>query len=476
MATRKASVTKRKTAARPSTPPRNARARIRMYRVGLGDCFLLTFFTGAKPRHILIDCGMFAGSRLHPAQKERELQREIVQHIAVETKKHIDVVVVTHEHMDHLSMFNSAKAEFEEIKFGAAWFGWVEADTKAAKELRKKYENLEASFGVALAALEGRAGAAPGQFADLHSQVAELAGFAGFSASGKKIKEQPRTAIDYVKERVAKASQRFGSPGDSWKFAGVTVKVLGPPPTEKQLRVLERVGATYDSAFAAQLGGGGAVELDWYPFDPRWRRALTQSGTQLSFSAPSLHGPFESILDAYQNREDAWRRIDDYALGSISTFALQMDNYVNNTSLALAFEFDDGDVLLFPGDAQVGNWQCWSTDTGFDMDKLLPNTIFYKVGHHGSHNATLKAALDQMTNSRLVAMIPTNENFARNSKKWKMPARNLNKVLKERTGGRILRNDQGMNRVPNTLDDPACQWGDLKKRVIVHRLYIDYYV
>src|SRR6266478_4622770 len=75
--------------------PAGARVRIRMYRVGLGDCFLLTFFTEAKTRHMLIDCGMFRGSRLDTTSEEKELQQDIVKNIAAETGKKLDVVVVT---------------------------------------------------------------------------------------------------------------------------------------------------------------------------------------------------------------------------------------------------------------------------------------------------------------------------------------------------------------------------------------------
>jgi hypothetical protein len=55
-------------AARKSTPIRRARrsqtpvgraipVRVRMYRQGLGDCFLLTFDPDGTPVHMLIDCG-----------------------------------------------------------------------------------------------------------------------------------------------------------------------------------------------------------------------------------------------------------------------------------------------------------------------------------------------------------------------------------------------------------------------------------
>src|SRR5262245_1734238 len=135
------------------------RARVRMYRVGLGDCFLLTVFEEEKPRHMLIDCGMFAGSRLDPAVVEKDLKNEIVNDIATETGGHLDVVVVTHEHMDHVSIFNSAKKVFDEkLTFGEAWFGWVEdLSNPAARQLRQKYEALEAEVSEALAGLSALA-------------------------------------------------------------------------------------------------------------------------------------------------------------------------------------------------------------------------------------------------------------------------------------------------------------------------------
>src|ERR1035437_8731571 len=68
------------------------RARVRMYRVGLGDCFLLTSYQGKKPQHMLIDCGMFAGSRLDPAAAEKDVQLQVVNDIASETGGHLDVV------------------------------------------------------------------------------------------------------------------------------------------------------------------------------------------------------------------------------------------------------------------------------------------------------------------------------------------------------------------------------------------------
>jgi hypothetical protein len=133
-----------------------------------------------------------------------------------------------------------------------------------------------------------------------------------------------------------------------------------------------------------------------------------------------------------------------------------LDSLTNNTSLVLAIELPDGDVLLFAADAQVGNWLSWQdrswsvggrTVTGPD---LLKRTIFYKVGHHGSHNATLKAqGLEQMERLR-VAMIPVDHDMAVKKRWGKMPLDDLLDVLKERAKGVVLRVDQP---TPPTQED-----------------------
>ncbi|MEO8129642.1 MAG: MBL fold metallo-hydrolase [Bryobacteraceae bacterium] len=460
----------KKSAAKPTH-----RARIRMYRVGLGDCFLLTFFNGGKQQQILIDCGMFAGSRIDPNSKEKDLQLEIVNHIAETTGGHIDAVVVTHEHMDHVSIFNSAKTVFEEkLSFGEAWFGWLEDPrNKVASDLRQKYEGLKTSLAAALSGLQQLAASNPEDYETLHGGVAQIAEFTGLAADGSEVAEQPRAAMQFVKKQ-AKGSLRFGSPGDVWEVFGVKVYVLGPPPTEEQLRTMERAGASYDKALMLGLDGGASEMQQQFPFAAQWRRKVVVDKDGLSLGELQEQGALTDSLARYNDSQESWRRIDNQAFSSASSLALQMDKYINNTSLALAFEFPDGDVLLFPGDAQVGSWDSWFDIKKFDVPALLKRTIFYKVGHHGSHNATLKPALEQMNHPKLVAMIPTNQKFAKNSKHWTMPAPNLFEALEEHTAKRLLRNDQGVGDIPDPMK--SVDWGGLEKNVTVDRLFIDYFV
>ena len=110
-------------------------------------------------------------------------------------------------------------------------------------------------------------------------------------------------------------------------------------------------------------------------------------------------------------------------------------------------------MLLFVADAQVGNWLSWEKlswrvpDEDGTMVKvtsadLLKRTALYKVGYHGSHNATLREkGLELMTSPELAAMIPVDQKMAE-QKKWNMPFPPLYRALQEKTAGRILRADQ----------------------------------
>ena len=94
--------------------------------------------------------------------------------------------------------------------------------------------------------------------------------------------------------------------------------------------------------------------------------------------------------------------------------ALKLDSDTNNTSLALAIELvPSGKVLLFPGDAQAGNWNSWhklkwprkdDPDHPVTVADLMSRTVLYKVGHHASHNATLRdKGLELMVDPDLVS-------------------------------------------------------------------------
>ena len=65
-----------------------------------------------------------------------------------------------------------------------------------------------------------------------------------------------------------------------------------------------------------------------------------------------------------------------------------LDQEMNNTSVILLFQVGKK-KLLFPGDAQIENWQYALSQKKYQS--LLTSVNLYKVGHHGSLNATPKS-------------------------------------------------------------------------------------
>ncbi len=143
---------------------------------------------------------------------------------------------------------------------------------------------------------------------------------------------------------------------------------------------------------------------------------------------------------------------------------------------------------MLPGDAQLGNWLSWAklkftvkgsggkTETVTAAD-LLKRAAFYKVGHHASHNATLKdGGLEAMVRDDLVAMIPVDRQVAL-KKEWQMPATALYNRLLEKTTGRVLRSDTGWpaddERPPSVT---VAEWAAARAEVDIEiaPLFIEY--
>lgn len=440
-------------AARAMTPASGYRAKVRMYRQGLGDCFLISLprTNGSKqPFYVMIDCGVVLGT-----SNPGTIMNQVMDNIVEVTGGEIDLLIVTHEHWDHLSGFVQAKQAFDGLKVGEVWLAWTEDPDD---ELTRKLKNEK---GLALSAL--RTGLAQMQMAGDADGVAELSGILEFFGVAKG----PTTADALNNVRAKTAKPRYCLPTDppvQFAEANARFYVLGPPHDEKMLRKInpstnhmETYGLALDSFPLFMDGAGTALgNADTNrPFDQQYEIPFAYAQ-----SAPELDFFRQHYWQAGDAAPDAWRRIDSDWLGGASDLALQLDSLTNNTSLVIAIELPGGDVLLFAADAQVGNWLSWQ-DCSWTVDgktvtgpDLLKNTIFYKVGHHGSHNATLKAqGLEEM--QRLcVAMIPVDHAMAAKKRWGKMPLDELVAALNECAKDVVLRVDQPMPTTQaNVIED-----------------------
>ena len=106
-----------------------------------------------------------------------------------------------------------------------------------------------------------------------------------------------------------------------------------------------------------------------------------------------------------------------------------LDSFLNNTSLILLFEVR-GKKLLFPGDAQLENWQWALSQNG--IKELLHDVDVYKVGHHGSRNATPRRLwnfFDHRKGRKLKTLMSTAPGVYDKSADGKVPSTNLVKAL-----------------------------------------------
>ena len=187
----------------------------------------------------------------------------------------------------------------------------------------------------------------------------------------------------------------------------------------------------------------------------------------------------------YFDTDNSWRRVEDRWLDLAGELALKLDSHTNNTSLVLAIELSpSGKVVLLAADAQVGNWLGWEELTWMvdgktiTSDDLLKRTVLYKVGHHASHNATLKEkGLEKMTSDELTAIIPVDEVYAREQQGWPIPHGPLLEELKDRCKNRVIRSDL---EIPGKSDRPhnlnVQQWKEFTDRVKEKELYIEYVI
>jgi beta-lactamase superfamily II metal-dependent hydrolase len=428
----------------------NAAVKVKMYRQGLGDCFLVTLpRTNGKPYYLMIDCGVILGTR--DAASKMEM---VVNNIIATTGGHLDLLVITHEHWDHLSGFVQAKDLFTKLKIDKIWLAWTEdPNDELGKKLRSERQALRMALTSACTRM--RLGGAEESAID---GLMEFFGAAGQGTTGE--------ALNIVKGFCQDV--RYCRPADApvaLEGVGARVYVLGPPHDEgliKRFNPSKSRPETYGAAgFNLDTQAIAIADTDLQaPFDPivRIPIELTQ---QLPFFQEHYWGKDSDAAkgandaektEAASNMETAvdqsWRRIDTEWLAASTNLALQLDSATNNTSLVLAIELGNGKVLLFAGDAQVGNWLSWQdlswtvegkTITGPD---LLKRTHLYKTGHHGSHNATLREKGLEMMSALEIALIPVDHEMALKKGWGKMPLEELEQRLNAITKDRVLRIDK----------------------------------
>jgi hypothetical protein len=405
---------------------------IRAYNVGFGDCFLLSFVYRTEKRHVLIDFGS-----TKPPETGNDFLVEIANDIAEVCEGRLDAVVATHRHKDHISGFatNDAGTASGDIIRKLADAGgaviiqpWTEDPVAPKNAKGTSYRSTRAkAFVQQLDHMHDFASAVSTTVsrldpADMDASVgepvqrAEAAGteleagdddveeirretavtdFAGTTASRALtnrlgfIGEDNVKNLSAVKNLMAMSTKGrhkylfFGAKsGLESVLPGVKVHVLGPPTIDQ-----------YDSV---QKQRATDAEEFWQLRKGFWRMQAVNAARVAGSDRPKPLFPHAKTIDLkHMPRESRWfiRRLRGARAKQLLELVLIMDEALNNTSVILLFEVG-GKKLLFPGDAQIENWEYALNHprkaTRARILKLLAEVDVYKVGHHGSRNATPK--------------------------------------------------------------------------------------
>jgi hypothetical protein len=433
---------------------------IRAYNVGFGDCFLLTFLYKSGRKNVLIDFGSKPG----PQGAPKNHMVAVARAIAEQCGHKLDAVVATHRHADHISGFSRTKAGDsgdiirECAKNAVIIQPWTE-HPKVATDAKQPFGAGAKSFTAQMDAMHGYAESIVRLAAAMNDDEidadtvdpAALAASGGPKTRGTRPKgngsasENFQERIRYIGEdnvknkpavdnlmTMSKPAKRkyvfFGSKsGLERVLPGVKVHVLGPP-TAKQWPSVQTQKRTDPDEY-------------WHLQNQFWQRMADDSIT--------ANGGHRALFDAKHvianprnwPAESEWfvRRLRGIHAKDLLHSLVMIDKAMNNTSVILLFEVGNK-KLLFPGDAQIENWEyCLKhAPNHAAIRKLLAAVDVYKVGHHGSLNATPKTLYNDFAKKgsgtdRMTTLISTMPGVHGESKETAVPRSTLVDALKRDT-------------------------------------------
>ena len=449
--------------ANAATAKTKGKLRVRMYRVGFGDFFLLTVPAKTGPQHILIDCGVHAGN-INSID-------ECVQDLAKETNRKLALVIATHYHADHLSGFATNFDEFAQFEVGAVWItNRLDPSNKKAAAFKAQITSLAGQLQMRLGARDD----------EVSAKINDALGVKGNDKEGSNDKALRLLTSGFKNKPPVFYYQGGDEPDLPASLKGaITAELLGPAPIDSDGEFTASDNKTEQYlAAAAEKGLPQANVL--LPFEKEWPSSAGDYD-DAAFSAygspgsPGTSADLEKVLQSAQ---------PDVLLA----MADAIDGTLNNQSLVVLFTCK-GKKLLFVGDAQWGNWSYWlygkkvsGKDPGIEQKAkdLLGSIDFYKVGHHGSTNANPIPAIAAL-NKDCASMCSTESSdpdgkrpYGNVDKQTEVPRIKLMEEMEKRTGSRLVRSD--WIKVLNVHASPEAK-GQLKKlpaNFVQGDLYIDY--
>lgn len=368
----------------PTSYRRPSSITVRMYNVGFGDCFLLTFHSTDKDRNVLIDYGSTAAPR---SSGQADYMSAIAKDIAKVCEGSLDVLVATHRHRDHISGFSTATPKTGNViaKLNPAHViqPWTEdpntaidARTASMPPANVSKANKVAHFVASLSDMHNVASTVLDRIADRSlvagSETARRLSFIGENNLPNL------SAVTNLISMGKKTKAHFVNAGMTFNdlIPGVKITVLGPPTLDQSEAI--RKERSHDPT-------------EFWQFRSFWASQRMASGSMANVKRGSKWFIQHKTLPK-KSRSPNMRwfiaRSQRIQAGQMLEIVRDLDGVMNNTSVILLFETGN-QKLLFPGDAQIENWSFALQNKKWR--DLLKDVSLYKVGHHGSLNATPKS-------------------------------------------------------------------------------------
>lgn len=470
--------------------------RVRMYRVGFGDFFLVTVPTKTGPQHILIDCGVHAGNI--------GTMKECVQDLIKVTNSKLALVIATHYHADHLSGFASNFEEFAKFEVGMVWItNRLDPDNKNAMKFKAQIRSLagDLQFRLGLRAKgqdedteEGLATQrALFKVSDALGLDADEVQSGGAKKEGSNDKALRLLTKNFKNRPPVKYYQGKDIPEFPPSLRGaITAEILAPAPIDSggEFSTEDNNAQQYLAAAAED----GLPPDTLRPFDKDWPATANDYAPAGVFSEYRAGGP-PGTPGTPANMENLLKESQPDALLAAAD---KLDGTLNNQSLVILFTVNKR-KLLFVGDAQWSNWSYWlygknviGKDPGIleNAKEILGSVDFYKVGHHGSTNANPIPAMTAL-NSKCVSMCSTESADAYpekkrpygtiskdpNKKGTEVPRITLMEEMEKLTDNRLVRSDWiAVSKPRDVLASPEAkgQLAELPPDFVEGEVYVDY--
>lgn len=395
---------------------------IRTYQVGFGDCFLLSFrYADASEKHVLVDFGTTKLPPKAPKTRMIDIAENIAQRVGAAG---LHAIVATHRHADHISGFaTNAKGDapgdvIRGLKPKFVVQPWTEDPNIPTKATGPK--TAVTSQGRHIAMLQ-----AMHDVARQGLMVGKNARWLDRERRGRLsfLGEDNIKNLSAVKNLMAMGKAgtplylKANDPAGFDKGLGIKIHVLGPPTVDQWAKVASQAEDRPDefwqlrrasASFWRFRAAAARSDIEGAQKDSKRRKPAPLFPRHVRALGPTFPVETRWLIHHARNMQAE----------QLLQIVRELDDAMNNTSVVLVFDMGTktkAKRLLFPGDAQIENWEFALANAAHR--KLLASVNLYKVGHHGSRNATPKSlwklfnnrTTDKSDKKRLASLMSTLE-------------------------------------------------------------------